>query len=164
MKSSSGPHVSFACICEKVLLEQDGVLSAIRIVDKLNLHQSPREKLDAKTQAQAIAGITILVGLKSGDYKGSGKLSLKAYLPSGQKMSNVKMETEIEFKGGMQGANTIINVGIPFSEEGVYWIDILFEGKVLTRVPLSVSVFPDLSATPEPPTSKLGRQRSKRKA
>ena len=159
---SSGPFIAFACICEKVLQEQDGVLSAIRIVDKLNLHKGPPNQLAPKTQASAIAGVTMLIGLKSGGYKGRGKLSLQAHSPTGKVMPGLRMATEIEFKGGVEGVNTIVNAGVPFAEEGVYWIDILYNGRILTRMPLSVSVFPELSATPEP--QKPTRPRSKRKA
>lgn len=164
------PYVAFACMCEKVLQEQDGVLSAIRIVDSLHMRPVPQENEAAKSGGPSaakaggtpIAGINILIGLKSGDYRGTGKLILKAHSPDGQVMSGLKMETEVELKGGHQGGNVIINAGIPFTEDGVYWIDVIFENRVLTRMPIAVSVYPPSTAKSEPEPAQAERPRSKR--
>lgn len=148
------PFVAFALFCERVLQEQDGVLSAIRIVDRLNLHEAPRSELPARTQAQVISGINLLIGLKSGEYKGKGTISLQAYTPTGERLEELKLEMQVELQGGAHAQQLVVQLaGLPFTKEGVYWIDVLFDGTVLTRVPLSVSVNPNSTTEPAPKPS-----------
>ncbi len=65
------PLVCVACVCEKVLYERDGVLSAIRIVDVLYVPAQNRPS-DLSDVALSVPGVSlnILVSLKSGDLKG----------------------------------------------------------------------------------------------
>ena len=154
------PYLAFAFACERVLQEQDGVLSAIRIVDGLLIRKNEAKPAP---DASGVQGITFLIGLKSGNYKGTGKLRLTGHAPSGKALTPEQTGIDIELKGGHHGANLIINAGLPFSEEGVYWFDVCFDDRVLTRMPVSVSVFETPSTTSQPVLSKPVARRSRRK-
>ena len=45
MKQADGPFVAAAFICERVLREVDGVLSAMRIIDRVTI-KAPKETVD----------------------------------------------------------------------------------------------------------------------
>jgi hypothetical protein len=66
---TDGPFVQMACFCEKVLNEQDGVLSIIRVIDRLIVSTSG---LGAPEQMPAgQMNFPLVVILKSGFVKGS---------------------------------------------------------------------------------------------
>jgi hypothetical protein len=132
------PYVVAAVFCDKVLHEKDGVLSAIRIVDRLT---AVLEVPPGAAEPPAIqASLTLLVVLRNGSFKGSGKLSITATAPSGNPLANNPAPVDVEFKSPHTGANVIATVSIPVKEEGAFWFDVLFEGRILMRTPLYVAV------------------------
>lgn len=154
------PYVAFAFFCERVLHEKDGVLTPIRIVDRLLVNPMPAQKNLGPT---AIHSITLVVGIKAGNYKGKGKIRIKGASPSGKSITTQSIETEVELTGADSGANFIAILGLPFREVGTYWFDIYFNNRMLTRTPLSVSGF-----SPQMPiaqtTAEKKRIRAPRKA
>ncbi len=139
------PYLSFAFFCERFLQEQDGVLSAIRMVDKLTLHRV--EQQGALPQGMPIGAtpiqtINLLIGLKSGNYKGSGTVRVRGFTPSGKELTPKSDDSglRVELKGQNEGANVILVMALTFSEEGIYWFDVYFNDRLVTRAPLSVSV------------------------
>lgn len=155
------PYIAFASFCERVLQEQDGVLSAIRIVDRLIIQAPPPEAGDnSPTPVQ----ISMLIGLRSGGYVGSGLLSVRGVLPSGKEFQT-KTEAIAELKGADTGFNVIINAFMPIKERGIYWFDVVFNNRLLTRIPLSVLAQSELTSATEakPPPTKSAR-RSRRKS
>ena len=131
------PYLAFAFFCERILHEQDGVLTPIRIVDRLLVNFMPAPKI----APAPVNSITLVVGLKAGNYKGKGKIRIKGAAPSGKSVTPKPIETEVELTGADSGANFIAILGLPFREVGTYWFDIYFNNRMLTRTPLSVSVF-----------------------
>lgn len=66
--SPGGPYLAMALLCEKVLREADGVLSLIRIVDRITVSFSGP---DAPVQMPpAPVNLTLVVGFKSGFARG----------------------------------------------------------------------------------------------
>lgn len=142
-----GPYVAIACFCERVLQEQDGVLSAIRIVDQVKKREGtilPEESTHA---------INILIVLKAGDFDWTGELEIRANSPSGKVTKKGEAKFPVELKRG-KACNFIINTGVPLSEDGTYWYDVLFDNRLLTRMPMSVSVLEPQNATPKPVASR----------
>lgn len=129
-----GPYLALAAICEKVLSEADGVLSLIRVIDRVVVGASGADVPDELPPTPL--AFTVVVALKSGSARGRHKLTLRPESPSGQQMSS--LEVPIHFEGEDRGANVIINFNLTAEEEGLYWIDVLFEDKTLTRMPLRV--------------------------
>ena len=82
------PYVQAASVCERVLQEADGVLSAIRMVDKLTLRiQEIPKPVDAPADAQPVNAmqvidLSLLVALKSGDLSGEFTMSVRMRDPN----------------------------------------------------------------------------------
>ena len=147
------PYLTMATFCERVLTEQDGVLSAIRIIDTLNV-----EVLDSDLAKSAKERVMLLVGLRSGPFKGTGTLKLVAVNPDGEPSKNIS-STPVELLGGPHGTNIIVTLATDVSKSGVYWYEIYFNDKLLTRTPLSVSLIAKQSASPL--VTKSRRKKSK---
>ena len=129
-----GPYLALAAICEKVLNEADGVLSLIRIIDRVIVGAAGSEVPDDLPPTQL--NFTVVVSLKSGSARGRHKITLRPESPSGQQMNS--LDVPIHFEGEDRGANVIIGFNITAEEEGLYWIDVLFADELLTRMPLRV--------------------------
>ncbi len=129
-----GPYLSLAAICEKVLTEQDGVLSLIRIIDRVVVATAGSDVPDELPPTPL--NFTVVVALKSGSARGRHKITLRPENPSGQQMNS--LEVPIHFEGEDRGANVIIGFNMTAEQEGLYWIDVLFGETVLTRMPLRV--------------------------
>ena len=150
------PHLTMATFCERVLTEQDGVLTAVRLIDTLNV-----QVLDSDLAKGAKERVTLLVGLRSGQFKGTGTLKLVVVNPDGKPSKNAST-TPVELLGGQHGANIIVSLAINVSKSGVYWYEIYFNDKLLTRTPLSVSVIEKQSELP--PVTKSRPKKAKAKS
>ena len=134
------PYISAALLCEKVLHEQDGTLSAIRIVDKVTVQIAAKAKSKVKPTVQ----LAVLIAFKSGPIKGKHLLRVVPRTPSGRKMAVKRTDVKGEFKFPLvfeseeHGSTTVINLVVDVSEEGVYWFDVYLGRRVVTRIPLTV--------------------------
>jgi hypothetical protein len=131
-----GPYIQVAALCEKVLQEKDGVLSVIRVVDRIistAAGAAPPERMPPVP-----INLTALLSFKSGFVRGSYTMTLRTRTPSGRYMSP-ELAMPVLFEGDEdRGANLIVNVNLQADEEGLYWFDVLLGGRVLTRMPLRV--------------------------
>lgn len=132
----TGPYIQTACICEKVLLEQDGVLSAIRIIDRTIVN------VPANLPPEAIPPLqlshTLLICLKSGEARGSFSLHLSVEQPSGIRMPEQILPVFLE--GEDRGVNLVIPMQLQLQQPGLYWFDLRLEDERLTRIPFRVIV------------------------
>jgi hypothetical protein len=133
-KVMGGPFLQMAVFCEKALQEKDGVLSAIRIVDRFTLTTSV-EPSPESMPAMNLA-ITLLVGFKSGDIKGKSELKVTPISPSGRELPG--FVGPLLFQGNDHGASVIIQYGLSAKEEGIYWFDIILDNKFITKIPLRI--------------------------
>ncbi|MGH2732190.1 MAG: DUF6941 family protein [Actinomycetota bacterium] len=138
-----GPHVAMAVICERVLQEQDGVLSIIRVIDRI-IHS--RSGPDVPTEMPPVEfNLTILVTLKSGAARGRRTIKIRPETPAGVQLQ--ENELPILFEGEERGTNLIINVGLKAEYEGLYWFDVLLDDNtLLTRIPLRIIYQPQRTA------------------
>jgi hypothetical protein len=147
------PCVAIATFCERVLVEKDEVVSAIRLVDQSHV-EVPEELRDGDIPPFQLR---LLVGLKSCGYKGAGKLVIQGRAPDGQTIPELYIEAALTFHGGNHGTNLNVQIPIPYRGDGLYWFDVQFEGELLTRVPLKLSMSRTLSqsqGTPGPSVTK----------
>lgn len=142
------PYLAFAVICDHALIEQDGTLSLIRVVDTLTKHRP------AKDRRQAMSRVTLAVCLKAGDFSGRGVVRIRPISPTGKSMKGEEIRSEVDFAGGNAGgAAFVAKVALHVEEDGLYWFDIYFDERHLTRVPLlvasseSTTPIPDQEAT-----------------
>jgi hypothetical protein len=142
---TTGPHLLAALICEKVLNEQDGVLSAIRIIDRI---QQTAVGPDAPEQMQpfVVDNLTLLITIKSDQARGRYGIKVRPEEPSGVQLP--PMEQAITIQPGPTGVNLIMPFVLAIQAEGVYWFDVFLTGpapqadRLLTRVPLEVIYSP----------------------
>lgn len=146
------PYLAFAVFCERALVETDSTLSLVRIVERATKHPGHDPE-----RRRPMMRISLAVGLRSGDYKGKGKLRVEGSTPSNKKLKPA-VEMEIELAGGDTGANVIIEMNVPAEENGTYWFDLFFEDRMLTRTPLTF--LESATTTPTSPHPPDDRQSS----
>jgi hypothetical protein len=137
---NTGPFVSVATFCEKVIQEPGGVPTIVRITDTLNQAaigpDAPRE------MQPFMANITLMVSLKSGQARGQFGLLIRPEAPGGFQLP--PFENSVHLQGEAWGAATIIPMQLAINEPGIYWFDVLLttpgtdSEQLLTRVPLEV--------------------------
>lgn len=129
----SGPHVAAAFLCQTVLQEVNGVLSYIRIVDRFT-----RPQPGPASPAQPIS-VTLVIRLKKGGVPtGNYPIKLRVFKPDTQTHS-VEMENRAFLDGDQdRGVNILMPFVIIPDEEGVFWIDVMFQEQRVTRIPFRV--------------------------
>ncbi len=139
----TGPHIAIATLCEKVLTEQDGVLSIIRVIDRfIQTATGPEPPDQMPPFIISDRDLKMVVALKSD--KAKGRFSVKVIVedPSGARVP--VGESDVTLPGGNQGINLVIGMNLAVQHEGVYWFDILLGGprgqedQLISRVPLEV--------------------------
>jgi hypothetical protein len=129
MADPGGPFLNAALACERVLNEQDGVVSAIRIIDRVVFLLDDEGEL-----IQTRHPFTFLVSFKAGAARGSFTVSLRMEKPSGEEVP--LLDAPVFFEGEDRGVNLVLQSMFEPEEAGLYWFDVLFEGERVTRVPL----------------------------
>ena len=129
----SGPHLSLAVLCQKVLEDTPGVLGLLGIFDCLTLHpKSP----DAAETPKTVLTVLAAVGFRSGDFTGIGRVKIVGTSPSGDAIAEVT--TPVAFQGNEQGCVTQAPIALPVDGEGLYWFDVYLDKKRVTRIPLRI--------------------------
>ena len=130
----SGPYLNAALLCEKILQEQDGALSIIRMIDRITL------TAPASSSPEALPPLPfscrLLLAFKSGSAKGKSTVKVKIETPSGIKLPEQLLP--VLFEGDDRGVNLNLALNMVLDQEGLYWFEILLEEDFLTRVPLRV--------------------------
>jgi hypothetical protein len=140
---SEGPFVQTALICERVITEQDGAISAIRIIDRVFF--------PADAAAQPLNPrhpIWFLISLKSGAARGRFNVTVVRERPSGERDQIVQVPILLE--GEDRGANIVGPGSFEPDQEGLYWFDVEFDGRLLTRMPLRAVYQPLPQGIPGP--------------
>ncbi len=132
--SQEGPFICMAVFCEMVLEEKTGVLSIMRIIDRINISagaEAPENMPPFPLNLKAV------VALKAGFLKGKYTVTVKPITPSGRELPEVKLP--VLFEGDERGANLILKIALQVQEEGLYWFEVSIEGhQLLTRMPLRI--------------------------
>jgi len=140
----TGPFVKAAFICERMLEERDGVPSFIRVVDRL---QAATQGPSAPSEMPPITQIvTLVVCLVAGEARGSSDILIRIEYPSG--LSKDLVAQRARFAGEEMAVNIIGQFQITFPIAGLYWLDILVDGRRITRVPYRVEYTRTMTAGP----------------
>lgn len=124
------PFVTAALFCERVLREQDGVLSLIRIIDQVTCNGPTAEMPPTPLQ------FNVVLAFKAGFLKGKYMVKFRPEPPS--KKEYPALEVPAYFEGDDRGVNLVINFSYIVQEEGVHWFDVMIQDEVLTRIPLRI--------------------------
>ena len=129
----SFPLVTAALICERVLVEKDEVVSAIRVFDRV-LYQVPLPP------AQPVVAFVFFVALKLGDAKQDAcTVRVIVRSPSGREVEltkDIPIEVQFPTKDPDAGVNLHFQFVLSPSEEGLYWAELLINNDVRARTPL----------------------------
>lgn len=126
-----GPYVQIAAICSMPLVEQQGILSIIRIQDRLQLGG-----MSDQMQPQPLNSLSLVVILKSGEFNGSYSIQINAITPTGKQVSGPPISAL--FEGQERGVSIITPLMFVAEEPGLYWFEVMLEGVAVTRIPLRV--------------------------
>ena len=138
------PFLIAAIFCERPLFEQDGVISVIRIFDRIFVPRVPHP-------AEAAIPLTLVLMFKGGGYKGKAKITILPRPPSNAERPKSEQEIQLPEQANA-GANLIATIPFTPNEEGVYWFEVFVNDELVTRTPLDVQVLPSQTQTKQSPT------------
>ncbi len=138
----SGPHLSMAFLCEKILVEKDNVQTFVRVVERFTIPVLPKlppeVQLPPNILVNQLLQCNMVIGFKAGTIHG-GKyhMSIRLTKPDGGQMPENKFDV---FLNGSDenGVIAVLPIAISQPEEGLHWFDVYFEGNLITRIPLRV--------------------------
>ena len=131
---NTGPYISIAAFCENVIEDKSGVLSLIRLVDRLIVSaQGPGAP---EKMPETPLNWFLVISLKSGKARGSIPVKIQPESPSGLRADPVTFTPH--FEGENRGCNIISRLGLTLKEPGVYWFRIYVGDNLATQVPLEV--------------------------
>ena len=133
MDQQDGPFLAMAVFCERVLEEKTGVLSLIRVIDRLQIEGAPMPSQEAPPLP---ASLTAVVSFKAGSARGSHNLAIRPESPAGLHLPEASLT--VLFEGEDRGVNAIVGISVPIQQEGLYWFDVLLDGQRVTRMPLRI--------------------------
>jgi hypothetical protein len=131
-QQGSGPYLDAAVICEQIILDKDGTYSAIRLVNRLTIHDTSPER-----GTIVALPLMLLIGFKAGGFIGERMFSLYLVTPSGQRQEFLK-DCPLKFQGGDTGVVAPIQMHLSYEGDGTYWIDVISGHKRHSRVPLTI--------------------------
>lgn len=134
MPFEQGPYLNLATFCEQVIEDKSGVLSLIRIVDRMYVSAYGPSAPDEMPPANL--NWFLVISLKSGEARGSQTIKIIPELPSGLNKEPVTLSAH--FEGGTRGQNIISRVNMKLEMPGIYWFKIYLEDQFLTKVPVEV--------------------------
>ena len=129
-------------MCERVLREQDGTLSFIRVIDKWTITGPTDKMLPQMIQA------FLVVLWKAGIHRGSSQVTITPTTPSGKVLK--ALELPVVFEGDDdRGTGVIFPLRFPAEESGCYWFDVAVDGQSMTQMPLRINYL-RVANPPEP--------------
>ena len=138
---NSGPFLVAAFFCEKVLVENSGVKSAIRIVDRVTYHPIVPAITDEPIHFDY--DTNLFVSFKSGRARGVQEFVVEMQSPDGQ--VKYPLRCPINFEGDEdRGVDTVIQMKINFELVGLYWFAIKLNDALVTKVPFRFIYLPQI--------------------
>lgn len=133
----TGPFVNMAVFCDRAMQETDGVVSIIRVVDQVNVQASGPDAPEELPPGGEIQ-VTLVLMLKAGEAKGMQTVQIVLEHPDTTRHEAPVLSVSFT-QGQHSGANLIMPMTIQTTSAGLYWADVLVNGRLVTRVPLLVN-------------------------
>jgi hypothetical protein len=136
MPVSGGPYLIAAFLCEKVLREQDGVTSFIRVVDRWQI-VGPTD-----TMAPTLIQTNMVILFKSGIQRSPAQIIITPISPTDERLQSVT--APVQFEGDDErGVGVVLPMHFPVREPGLYWFEVslILQGgqpSVMTFIPMRV--------------------------
>lgn len=131
--ADGGPFLAAAFFCERVIEDKEGILTVVRIVDRIVQTAIGVDTPDVMPPANV--SLTLLIALRSGEARGRHDVQIAAENPSGLRKP-LAQAFSVLLEGEDRGANLVINLNFTAPQEGLYWFDVLVDQRRVTRVPL----------------------------
>ncbi len=129
---TEGPYLVTAVFCDNTIEDKTGVLSIIRIIDRVEIItpsvQPPNFKVLLKT--------SLVVSFRSGDAKGNYDVILTIQPPDKDEQPLGKLP--LLFQEPAQTANLMVNLNLGIQRSGVYWFSVYLGERFITRTPLTI--------------------------
>jgi hypothetical protein len=126
-------YLAAAFLCDRVLEEKDGTVSAIRIIDTIAVTLPPNLTADTKPGIQ-LKGLVSLKNAEARIDPQTHHVRLQVHTPSGRELP--ASEVDFVFKPEeLAGHNLILNMTMLVEEFGSFWIDVSVDGESITRIP-----------------------------
>ena len=131
-------------LCNEVLKEDNGVLSAIRIVDKFIVPKLP--VTEPASKVLALIEFWVLVIFKSAT-PCEFTATLSGLSPEGKDRPLDPQHFPVRLNGGAAGHQLMIRIGLVNPPEGDYWFNVAINGEIIQQTPARVTY---LQQTPVP--------------
>lgn len=134
MSGETGPYLKAAVLCGDVIEGKDGVLSLVRVIDRLTLSVTGS---DTPANMPSLASLLKMVLMfVAGRARGSHQVTVKMEKPD----TEVKpvWSGTVFLEGEDRGANVVLELQATLDQEGLYWFDVEFDGGLMTRMPFRV--------------------------
>ena len=139
---AGGPFLGAAVFCESVLEDKDRVMSAMRIVDNVNVTLPVGAPADAPSEEKPMLHLqTCLIIFKKGDARpGKYLFRLSVRSPDGKTTELVKQQ--VEWTDSRAFAGAMFKTAIPFkvTGSGTHWLNVELDGKRYTSLPLNFTI------------------------
>lgn len=135
MSKSDHPDISMAVFAERVMHEQDGVASFIRIIDRVLV---PLE--DSKAALPIAVNYYLAIGLRgAGRVHGDHVVTLRTMTPQG-KYTDSRLPVEVRFSDDALGTQFYIDTKLTVEHLGNYYFDLFWDddAEPFIRVPLNI--------------------------
>jgi len=144
----TGPWVTTAVFCEKVIEDKEGVLTLVRVIDRLIISASGVETLVPEKLPPAQVQIIFVITIKAGTAKGRSEVVTEIEGPDG--INRAISSQSVNFPAPNYGQNLVNNIALGVQHEGVYWFTVKADGRVLTRSPLEILYARSATSMPSP--------------
>jgi hypothetical protein len=145
MPDSVKPYLTAAFLCEHVLQEKDGVVSAVRIVDIFYTEYPYQDIPEGKIPATIVKGLLTFKG-GPGEY-----MTRIEVVDLTTQESQGRTEMPVPLKGGSYGYNIILKIPVALNTIGRYGINVEIDGEQLIQIPFEVKRKPQ-PESPLPPS------------
>lgn len=126
------PRLRVGTLCERTLEEKDGVLSLIRLIDRLVI---TAEGVDVpKDLPPGQVEVTIVMSWVNG--LGDYEAKIRVDMPDGGSIESITLPFHLDSFDKVQ--NHVIRMFIPVRRAGLYWFRFLLGDEVKGEVPLRV--------------------------
>lgn len=137
---AGGPFLAAALLCQNIIDDSSGMLSAIHILDKIRITLPPGTPEDAPSKKQPIPlGLNILLMFKSGSSPGKYELRIVAEYPDGKRSVAAKQPLNLSSEAS-GGGNVKTALTLPVFSSGLFWLDVALNRKLMTRIPLDIQI------------------------
>lgn len=143
---STGPYLATAVLCEKVLREADGVMSLIRIVDRITASTSGSDPTPLPAWLIPV-NLTLVVAFKPGTALGKEHVVIQIERPDG--IRSHLADLPVLFEGEDRGAQAVVALNaLPLHQEGLYWFHIRLGDRLITKASLRLTIMHQQTGIP----------------